>query len=1105
MFDPQKEDSIVRQLGRAAVGPLAAVGNVLGLPGSMVTDVLAGEHPFDQILTPTQDINRTSGKQLLQKYGVLSKKESAGNTIAGLAADVVTDPLTYLTLGTKSALTTAGKALHAADGVGDLALAASKQAGRRVGAREALTSLTLNDAVTHLNHPRFMEVMKGMEHYATTNGYSTFGDFLTQHGNDRLAGVATVGIPFTKDRKILGLGTQRTVDAARKMDTLEEAVKYGRYSYPVRAARGLFDPRVGGERDVFAHKANEINYAFAKRADVKVRKSSWKLANDLDTVQSEWTKNFGDVIDPATGLGAVHLTRDLVEQAVRHADEVKDVSRGVAKYGTTPVAGANLATLHSAMQQAIDSTHALRDDLKRQIATMGGNTAIIDSPEFAHAPRYQDRRTQMMMDQNPYRFGRGAQSQMARNPVIKMIPADITKDILIDPRARIRGTPTTKQLDDLVNAYRPYLESSDPATIGQALDSSYRDVSLAHQDNLRKWAGDLMRWSTSHSDKFAADVASGKAKWFGNLYGTDVETYFKQMHRVHAHTSSIHELFRRNVLGSGPLTIGGTTMQPNLREAFTQHLKMPDPDQAMHYFAKEIMGITPQAAENLVVHPEAISAAAGLMNMMGNKEWFNTVTEAVDSFNRMFKTHVTFPFPAFHVRNFTSGQYMNMASGEIQTPAELLAYSNELMGRTRSMMKPEAVNDPAMRDAMQRLYEYDVVTWGFDPDHTIRNAFTEQKRRGVLLPGNPLNIKSTYAAAAQDVAKNPLEMFGHTVPIPDKVRAIHGTMIGTGAKANERVEFMNRAAMFNYLVDRKGWTPEVAARRVKELHTDWSDLAPFEKDVMRRLVPFYSFTRRMLGETAKNLVHRPGGLMAQTIKATARMRGSDATTPDYVASTTSIPLGEMEGGGHRYLTGLGLAHEDPLSFGGLLAGDLQGSLLEGLSRTTPLIKAPAEWAFGESAFQRGASGGRDISDLDPVLGRIGANFSGKDSPYRLGTGLEFALANSPLSRFLSTTRTLSDPRKGVLEKGLNTLTGFRVTDVSPSSEDAILREHAQKALKNIGSKAFVRSYIPEERMADLSPEVRVQAERLDALMKELAKRSRERKKQRELDSQKVST
>src|SRR5690606_22560253 len=97
-------------------------------------------------------------------------------------------------------------------------------------------------------------------------------------------------------------------------------------------------------------------------------------------------------------------------------------------------------------------------------------------------------------------------------------------------------------------------------------------------------------------------------------------------------------------------------------------------------------------------------------------------------------------------------------------------------------------------------------------------------------------------------------------------------------------------------------------------------------------------------------------------------------------------------------------------------------------------------------------GGRDLLDMDPTIGRTISNVSellggepwetgsGQAKPF-LGQGVEFAAANSPLSRLFSTVRTATDPRKyeGPLPGAgvaANLLTGLRVHDLSPAARDA---------------------------------------------------------------------
>jgi hypothetical protein len=107
-----------------------------------------------------------------------------------------------------------------------------------------------------------------------------------------------------------------------------------------------------------------------------------------------------------------------------------------------------------------------------------------------------------------------------------------------------------------------------------------------------------------------------------------------------------------------------------------------------------------------------------------------------------------------------------------------------------------------------------------------------------------------------------------------------------------------------------------------------------------------------------------------------------------------------------------------------------------------------------------------------------------------------AVANSPLSRYLSTARQAADPRKSLAVKALNLGTGIRVSTVSEGSRDAILREQVQQDLRELGAKQFVRTYVPESYKEALSPPALAQAERLSNTLNELARRARRQKEER---------
>lgn len=54
------------------------------------------------------------------------------------------------------------------------------------------------------------------------------------------------------------------------------------------------------------------------------------------------------------------------------------------------------------------------------------------------------------------------------------------------------------------------------------------------------------------------------------------------------------------------------------------------------------------------------------------------------------------------------------------------------------------------------------------------------------------------------------------------------------------------------------------ARQSKKYHADYSDLTPFEKNVMRRVIPFYTWQRRMTPVILENVLTNPGRMVVPT-------------------------------------------------------------------------------------------------------------------------------------------------------------------------------------------------------------------------------------------------
>ena len=506
-------------------------------------------------------------------------------------------------------------------------------------------------------------------------------------------------------------------------------------------------------------------------------------------------------------------------------------------------------------------------------------------------------------------------------------------------------------------------------------------------------------------------------------------------------------------------------------------------------------------------------------------ESLKSLLKVIDTATAQFKANVTLPFASFGMRNLMSGQFVNISSGEIRNARDFADYLAAVSDAGKMRANPTGKEWVRWMEEIQaegfvegRHHFQDVPRIGSN-----RPAFAE---RGVqrsspggmfrgadetlLGEGSAIrtlidprewlpNLQRRYGEAAEHVAARPhigKGYTGATQPLGAKAtlgrsRAALRTGLGAGSDFNRHVEFTNRVPMYLYL-RRKGLSATEASSRVRDLQFDYGRLAPFEKSVMRRAVPFYAFTRKMGPLFLSTLAERPGGLMGMTIRG-SRLASEDkgAILPEYIGGQTTIPsewlgMKPQEEGAVSFITGLGLAHEDPISYlsglGPLGRGDVtkagRRTFHEIMRRTNPLFKGPLEYLTGHSFFQTGPGGtGRALSDMDPVLGRIGSNVRqgvtgtkqfGKPDPAFGSPLLEAAVSSSPMSRYATTLRQLTDPRKDLGEKALNFLTGIRTTTLSPYQQDYAAKQAFEEIAKEGGfGGEYKQPYIDRYKLLEL--------------------------------------
>lgn len=1158
---PAEEPSVTRRAVNAGLGGLASLGNLLDLPGSSVRDILSLHNPLDQWLSPFSGEDRTSGRDMLRGLGLAGKEDSWANMAGGLAVDIATDPLTYLSLGTTAALTKGGQAAkrlglidHAtavarAEALSKVPAAAFsaapppvrglipkvKQAitdfGSRVGPRTAQRTVTLNQLVdkagelglhelpakftgASLRPPTTAQqaVRESLDRYAVTNGFASGADFLSKHGSEPLARGAHVGLPFMAGEAVDFPHADKIAAGLDAAGALLGA------SLPARAVKALFHAPALGMLGGASQTLGESVYGLRKHVAQRVALWGSQARSEMDDLSKEFLTHFQGATMTAPGLGGgaqftitseqhAREALDTLAAWVRETSGVPDASSLTPTHvrdgiktrlgiDLSPAAGPTAQIL--AQQQVADKLldvtkkfSTAMDSVRQDLVDRGIDVGYIGSDLFSYWSRQTKKRPGL--GEHGWRmFPTASAGTHARTPEIALLPRDVVSELVANPAYRKgAGRNIGAIAADIHNNFGPYLDQY------YGMSGTARHTSTFSQQaaSVAQHADDVAKWIQTQSKDFAG---GGGQKFYPNSPVEDAISHLNSSTRVMRTADGVFHTILKEAVDEIPG--GGKTVRETLQQAGY------DPDTAIRFMAKS--SGTDAAGKALLestlgerwLPPDLANDLVSLTNKTTNPQSVGLVTHFWDGATNFLKENLTLVFPAFHIRNLSSGQGVNLMSGEITAPGHYREYLEALKEGHRVRLAPTA-----HRELLQELQAYGVFQYGFNPADIPGLFATHQMAPPPLfsLASARADVATRMADKAADVEKGLLRQHlgldpaGRAAQATDQVQAGYETAMEFGRRAAGTAEWYNRVPMYLYL-KKRGFSPEMAAQKVADLHVDYGALAPFEKSVMRRAVPFYSFVRAQLGQLGERLMERQGGLPFQTtagtIKAIARLRNPDELVPDYVAETSSIRLpGEGPEGERNYLTGLGLAFEDPLSFFGK---GLRGAGMEALSRLNPLVKGPLEYSTGEVFFQAGPSGGRDLADADPLIGRTLANVMGYQRPVHLPELVEVAASNSPLSRYLTTLRQVADPRKSLPVKVSNLGTGMRITTVSQGSSDAILRERVQTELRDIGARSFTRTYVPEEFKAEMSPDELAKAERLSGTMNTLAERAKARKKRR---------
>lgn len=284
-------------------------------------------------------------------------------------------------------------------------------------------------------------------------------------------------------------------------------------------------------------------------------------------------------------------------------------------------------------------------------------------------------------------------------------------------------------------------------------------------------------------------------------------------------------------------------------------------------------------------------------------------------------------------------------------------------------------------------------------------------------------------------------------------------------------------------------------------NADPRNFTRFERKYMKTLFPFYSFMRQSLPMMLREMVQNPGGKLGMAIRATRLGQGDDkGYVPFQYQDTTAINIGTSDDGTVKYLTSLGLMHEDAVAYAGnILQGDIRAVQAKLLGSMNPAVKWFIESATNTSLFSQGPMGARRLDELDPTLGRIMTNLglqeespSGRATPVG-GALIESLLSASPASRQLSMAKILTAPsaRSGAVEKVFRLIGGMRVETVTPEQTVREVRDRLNAMQIQSGARPVTivsgTEKLQERLQATGDTEGAARLKKIDVLLQKLRK------------------
>ena len=516
--------------------------------------------------------------------------------------------------------------------------------------------------------------------------------------------------------------------------------------------------------------------------------------------------------------------------------------------------------------------------------------------------------------------------------------------------------PSGKQLIDDPNIdYVPHVLESKAKKYQDATGFNKRQFTTSSPSDI---ARTLVKYTDDAGDEFVLSTKTGKYYQDGLLKGTLRPKQLKELDEETLSQASISEINR--AYGD---TVFATKLPKLMAIQGLRTAKVVGGDEFYKEVAKigsrvQKPGMVQSSAPELAgkfYDPAVVSHIDKTYEALKPQELSNFMRN-YDKIQNAWKTTATFWNTAFHSRNALSNMWQNTLAG-VNDPSD---YARASKIQLQSRKGIEGLND-ADKQIMKEYREQGLDTTGHfsgDIDQSIEaqidSAFDMLKKRKV--------VKGTIQGINQ----------------------VTGA-VGNGVETN--------AKLAHYIAKRKeGLSPFEAGESVKKYLFDYQDLTRLEKDVFKRLMPFYTFTRKNIPLQIEALIKNPAK-QTKLIKLKNNVEvyaGDDQTSgllPEYMQNASPVFIGKKDGK-LRYIKLEGFLPTADLN-------RLSQPAQELLALVSPLIKAPTEQTLNYNFFfgqpltrQKGIKGFAGYGERDYLFTRIPGRLEHLARLYRPFTEIE---------------------------------------------------------------------------------------------------------------------